>query len=427
MRALFTLIVLAILSGSVSTVMANTPLIDKINKDVITWRRHLHQFPELSNREFKTAQYITDHLTNLGLEVTTNIAHTGVVATLNGAQPGPLIALRADMDALPITELVMLPFASKQKGEYKGQEVGVMHACGHDAHVAILMAVASRLVAQKEQLKGSVMFIFQPAEEGAPNGEEGGAQLMLKEGLFTKRKPDAIFGLHVTNRLNTGKIGYRSGPIMASEDSFTIKVQGKQTHGSRPWHGVDPIVTSAQIILATQTIASRQVNVTQAPSVISFGAVNGGIRSNIIPDHVELVGTIRSFDQDMRADIKKRLTSTASYVAQSAGATAHTHINHGYPVTINNPDLTKKMLPTLQNVVGNNNVIEMDLITGAEDFSYYALKTAGLFFFLGITPKEQDPATSPSNHSPHFYIDEQALPIGVESLTNLALNYLNTP
>ncbi|MBQ4851139.1 amidohydrolase [Pseudoalteromonas sp. MMG012] len=425
MWSLLTVIFLALLTGFINTTHASElKSIEKINNDVITWRRHLHQYPELSNREYKTAKYIEDHLRNLGLEVKTNIAHTGVTAILHGKNKGPLIALRADMDALPITELVMLPFASKQTTQYRGQTVGVMHACGHDAHVAILMGVASRLAAQKDHLSGSVMFIFQPAEEGAPGDEEGGAELMLKEGIFAENKPDAIFGLHVTNRLNTGTIGYRSGPLMASEDSFTIKVQGIQTHGSRPWNGVDPIVTSAQIIMATQTIASRQINVTKAPSVISFGAINGGIRSNIIPDHVELVGTIRSFDQGMRKDIKKRLTNTARLVAESAGAVAHTHIDHGYPVTINDPKLTAQMLPTLQKAVGDKNVIEMDLITGAEDFSYYALETAGLFFFLGITPKEQDPTLSASNHSPHFYIDEKALSIGVESLTNLATDYL---
>ena len=400
--------------------------IDAINEQAIQWRRHLHQFPELSNREFNTAKYIASHLDSLGLDVKTNIAHTGVIAMLHGQKKGPLIALRADIDALPITELVMLPFASKQTAQYRGQEVGVMHACGHDAHTAILMAVASRLTKMKDQLSGSVMFIFQPAEEGAPKGEEGGAELMLKEGIFDQQKPEAIFGLHVTNRLNTGKIGYRSGPIMASEDSFTIKVQGKQTHGSRPWHGIDPIVTSAQIIMAAQTIASRQINVTKAPSVISFGAINGGIRSNIIPDSVELIGTIRSFDQDMRKDIKERLTNTASFVAQSSGAQAHVDIDHGYPVTINNPALTTKMLPTLQRVAGENNVSEMDLITGAEDFSYYALETAGLFFFLGVTPAGQDPSTSAGNHSPHFYLDEKAIALGIESLTHLAIDYLNT-
>ena len=399
---------------------ANEQVADK----VITWRRHIHQYPELSNREFKTAQYVAEHLQSLGLEVETGVAHTGVVARLKGDKPGPLIALRADMDALPVTEQVDLPFASQQSATYRGQKVGVMHACGHDAHVAILMAVAESLVALKSELAGEILFVFQPAEEGAPEGEQGGAELMLKEGLFAQ-KPEAVFGLHVTSSLNTGQIGFRSGPLMASEDSFNIKVKGRQTHGSRPWNGVDPIVASSQIIMATQTIASRQVDVTKAPSVISFGAINGGVRSNIIPDEVEMVGTIRTFDQQMRADIKKRLQKTVELTAQAAGAKADIHIDHGYPVTVNDPQLTNMMTPTLQQAAGSDNVITTDLITGAEDFSYYALETPGLFFFLGVTPKDQDAKTAPSNHSPHFYIDEKALPLGVKAMTNLVFDYLD--
>ena len=394
-----------------------------VSEKVITWRRHLHQYPELSNREFETAKYITNHLKSLGLEVQTGVAHTGVVAKLSGGKKGPLIALRADMDALPVTEQVDLPFASKQTSTYRGNEVGVMHACGHDTHVAILMAVAESLVKIKDQLAGDVLFVFQPAEEGAPEGEEGGAELMLKEGLF-KQKPEAVFGLHVTSSLNTGQIGFREGPLMASEDSFTINVTGRQTHGSRPWNGVDPIVASSQIIMATQTIASRQVDVTKAPSVISFGAINGGIRSNIIPDNVELIGTIRTFDQTMRADIKKRLAKTAELVAESAGAKADVHIDHGYPVTVNNIALTQKMTPTLARIAGADNIITTDLITGAEDFSYYALETPGLFYFLGVTPKDQNAKTAPSNHSPQFYVDESALQLGVESLSQLVVDYL---
>lgn len=396
---------------------------NSVSEKVIKWRRHLHQYPELSNREFETAKYVTNHLKSLGLEVQTGIAHTGVVAKLKGGKKGPLVALRADMDALPVTEQVDLPFASKQTAMYRGEEVGVMHACGHDNHVAILMAAAESLVKIKDQLAGDVLFIFQPAEEGAPEGEEGGAELMLKEGLFA-HKPDAIFGLHVTNSLNTGQIGFREGPLMASSDSFTINVKGRQTHGSRPWNGIDPIVTSSQIIMATQTIASRQVDVTKAPSVISFGAINGGVRSNIIPDSVELIGTIRSFDQQMRADIKQRLTKTAQMVAESGGAKADVHINHGYPVTVNDIKLTQKMTPTLARVAGTENIITTPLITGAEDFSYYALETPGLFFFLGVTPKGQDPKTAASNHSPHFFADEKALQLGIESMTQLVVDYL---
>nr|WP_105213647.1 amidohydrolase [Pseudoalteromonas sp. T1lg22] len=402
--------------------------IDTVNAEVgdklIEWRRHLHQYPELSNSEFATAKYVAEHLESLGLEVQTGVAHTGVVAKIKGGKSGPLIALRADMDALPVTEQVDLPFASKQTATYRGEDVGVMHACGHDAHVAILMAVAQSLVALKDELAGDVLLIFQPAEEGAPQGEEGGAELMLKEGLFAQ-KPEAVFGLHVTSSLNSGQIGLRSGPLMASSDAFSIKVSGRQTHGSRPWNGIDPIVASSQIIMATQTIASRQVDVTKAPSVISYGAIKGGVRNNIIPDEVEMVGTIRTFDQDMRADIKKRLQHTAELTAQAAGAKAEVHIDHGYPVTVNNPELTAKMMPTLEQAAGKDNVIITDLITGAEDFSYYALETPGMFFFLGITPAEQNAKTAPSNHSPHFYIDEQGLPLGVKALTNLVFDYLD--
>ena len=418
---LFTVISAPSFASSINTQLEQAT--QSVSEKVITWRRHLHQYPELSNREFETAKYITNHLKSLGLEVQTGVAHTGVVAKLSGGKKGPLIALRADMDALPVTEQVDLPFASKQTSTYRGNEVGVMHACGHDTHVAILMAVAESLVKIKEQLAGEVLFVFQPAEEGAPEGEEGGAELMLKEGLF-KQKPEAVFGLHVTSSLNTGQIGFREGPLMASEDSFTINVTGRQTHGSRPWNGVDPIVASSQIIMATQTIASRQVDVTKAPSVISFGAINGGIRSNIIPDNVELIGTIRTFDQTMRADIKKRLAKTAELVAESAGAKADVHIDHGYPVTVNNIALTQKMTPTLARIAGADNIITTDLITGAEDFSYYALETPGLFYFLGVTPKDQNAKTAPSNHSPQFYVDESALQLGVESLSQLVVDYL---
>lgn len=418
---LFTAISAPSFASSINTQLEQAT--QSVSEKVITWRRHLHQYPELSNREFETAKYITNHLKSLGLEVQTGVAHTGVVAKLSGGKKGPLIALRADMDALPVTEQVDLPFASKQTSTYRGNEVGVMHACGHDTHVAILMAVAESLVKIKDQLAGDVLFVFQPAEEGAPEGEEGGAELMLKEGLF-KQKPEAVFGLHVTSSLNTGQIGFREGPLMASEDSFTINVTGRQTHGSRPWNGVDPIVASSQIIMATQTIASRQVDVTKAPSVISFGAINGGIRSNIIPDNVELIGTIRTFDQTMRADIKKRLAKTAELVAESAGAKADVHIDHGYPVTVNNVALTQKMTPTVARIAGADNIITTDLITGAEDFSYYALETPGLFYFLGVTPKDQNAKTAPSNHSPQFYVDESALQLGVESLSQLVVDYL---
>lgn len=394
-----------------------------LEKKVIEWRRHLHQNPELSNREYKTSAYVESHLRSLGLEVQTGVAHTGVVAMLKGAKPGPLVALRADMDALPVTEQTDLPFASKVTTTYRGQETGVMHACGHDTHVAILMGVAEALTKQRDQLQGDVMFIFQPAEEGAPEGEEGGAELMLKEGLFAKRKPDAVFGLHITSSLPAGFAGLRAGPLMASEDSFEITLTGRQTHGSRPWNGVDPIVAAAQLINATQTIVSRQVDVTKAPAVVSFGAIKGGIRSNIIPDEVELIGTIRTFDQDMRADIKQRLAKTVDLVAQTNNAQSHLHINEGYPVTMNSPELVEQYTPSLQKVFGEQRVVTTPLVTGAEDFSYYALEVPGIFFFLGGTATGIDPEQAPSNHSPRFQIDESALALGVKALVNLTLDF----
>ena len=412
-----------------TTTVASVPnaaeLTAQVESKVIAWRRDLHQHPELSNREFRTSKVIEKHLKSLGLEVQTGIAHTGVVAILTGGKPGPLIGLRADMDAPPVTEVVDLPFASKATDTYRNQTVGVMHACGHDTHVAMLMGVAENLVKVKDSLAGDVMFIFQPAEEGAPEGEQGGAELMLKQGLFAKRKPEQVFGMHVTSSMPTGMIGLRSGPAMASEDSFTIKVTGKQTHGSRPWSGVDPIVASAQIINSVQTIISRQVDITKAPAVVSFGAINGGIRSNIIPDEVELIGTIRTFDQDMRADIKVKLAQVAANAAKTVGATAVTVIQPGYPVTVNNPELVSKMRPVIASVVGDNMLIEPGLITGAEDFSYYALETPGMFFFLGVTPADQDINNVASNHSPAFYVDESALKVGVQTMTQIALTALS--
>ncbi|PKH34394.1 amidohydrolase [Shewanella sp. ALD9] len=412
-----------------TTTVASVPnaaeLTAQVESKVIAWRRDLHQHPELSNREFRTSKVIEKHLKSLGLEVQTGIAHTGVVAILKGGKPGPLIGLRADMDALPVTEVVDLPFASKVTDTYRNQTVGVMHACGHDTHVAMLMGVAENLVKVKDSLAGDVMFIFQPAEEGAPEGEQGGAELMLKQGLFAKRKPEQVFGMHVTSSMPTGMIGLRSGPAMASEDSFTIKVMGKQTHGSRPWSGVDPIVASAQIINSVQTIISRQVDITKAPAVVSFGAINGGIRSNIIPDEVELIGTIRTFDQDMRADIKVKLAEVAANAAKTVGATAVTVIQPGYPVTVNNPELVSKMRPVIASVVGDNMLIEPGLITGAEDFSYYALETPGMFFFLGVTPADQDINNVASNHSPAFYVDESAFKVGVQTMTQIALTALS--
>lgn len=397
----------------------------ELEQKVIEWRRDIHQHPELSNREFRTAKLVAEHLQQLGLEVQTGIAHTGVVGFLKGAKPGPTIALRADMDALPVTELTDVPFASKVVSEYRGNEVGVMHACGHDIHVAMLMGAAEQLAAMQDKLAGNVLFIFQPAEEGAPPGEEGGAELMLKEGLFAQYQPEAVFGIHVWSAGTTGHIGYREGPLMASSDRFEITVNGKQTHGSRPWAGVDPIVATGQIITNTQSIVARRVDISKAPAVISFGVVEGGVRNNIIPDQVYLEGTIRNFDMDNRAQIFKQFTHAAEMTAKATGAEAHVHIHEGYPVTINNPELTRKMLPTMQRVAGADKVKVGDLVTGSEDFSFYALEVPGLFVFLGITPPEQDPLKAPSNHSPYFYADEAAFKTGTELYVNWVFDYLN--
>ncbi|ASP46777.1 amidohydrolase [Cognaticolwellia beringensis] len=395
----------------------------QLEQKVIEWRRDLHQHPELSNREFRTAKVIAKHLKGLGLEVQTGIAHTGVVGVLVGGKPGPTIAMRADMDALPVIEQTDLPFKSIAKSEYRGKEVGVMHACGHDLHMAMLMGAAEKLTSMKDEVAGTIVFIFQPAEEGAPNGEEGGAELMLKEGLFTKHKPEVVFGIHVWSAGNTGHIGYREGPLMASSDRFEITVKGRQTHGSRPWGGVDPIVAAGQIIGSTQTIVSRQVDITKAPAVISFGIIEGGVRNNIIPDEVYLEGTIRNFDMDNRAQIFKNLKTTAEMTAKATGAEAHVHIDEGYPVTINDIDLTRNMLPTIERVAGKDKVHVNDLVTGAEDFSFFALEVPGLFVFLGVTPEGENAVSAPSNHSPFFYADEKSLKTGTELYVNWVLDY----
>ena len=394
-----------------------------VEPQVVTWRRDIHEHPELSNREFRTAALVAGHLRSLGMEVRTEVAHTGVVATLRGGRPGPVVALRADMDALPVTEQVDLPFASRERALYNGREVGVMHACGHDNHVAILMGVADVLASVREDLPGSVKFIFQPAEEGAPEGERGGAELMLEEGAFENPRPEVIFGLHVGPG-PVGRLSYRAGSTMAGADWLRILVRGRQTHGAAPWGGIDPIVVASQIVLGLQTVASRQLPVTLTPSIITIGSIHGGVRGNIIPDEVEMVGTIRTFDADVRRDIHRRIRRTAEQIAASAGATAEVSITHGYPVTVNDPELTARMVPTLQRVAGDDPVVVQDLMTVAEDFSYFQQEVPGLFFFLGVTPEDQDPATAPINHSPLFFADEQALPVGVRALTNLTLDYM---
>ncbi|WP_313274694.1 M20 family metallopeptidase [Stenotrophomonas sp.] len=399
----------------------------RLNARVIDWRRDFHQHPELSNREERTAAKVAEQLRAMGLKPKTGIAHHGVVAIIKGAKPGPRIALRADMDALPVTEQTGLPFASKATSTYRGETVGVMHACGHDAHTATLLGVADALVKMRENLPGEVMLIFQPAEEGAPPPEEGGAALMLKEGLFADFKPEAVFGLHVFSSVPAGQIAVRGGPLMAASDRFGIKVIGRQTHGSAPWNGVDPIVATADLVGTAQTIVSRRANLSKQPAVLTFGAIKGGIRYNIIPDEVEMVGTIRTFDEGMRQQIFADLRNVAEHTAAAHGAKAQTEIyeSEGNPATVNDPALTARMLPSLQAVVGEANVYEPPLQMGAEDFSLYAREVPGLFFFVGATGEGIDPATAPANHSPKFLLDEKALDVGLRALLQVSLDYLN--
>lgn len=396
-----------------------------VMNDVIRWRRDIHEHPELGNREFRTAKLVADHLRKLGLEVKTGVAHTGVVGLLKGGKPGPVVALRADMDALPVTEQVDLPFASKVRTTYNNQEVGVMHACGHDTHVAILMGVAEILSGMKKELPGSVKFIFQPAEEGAPDGEEGGAKLMVKEGVLENPRPAAIFGLHVTSRLETGFISTKPLSLLAAVDSLRVKIKGRQTHGAYPWLGVDPIVVSSQIILGLQTIASRQLDVTVAPSIVTIGSIHGGVRNNIIPDEVEMLGTLRSLDSAMRLDMHNRVRQTIEKIAESAGATVEISIEEGYPITTNDPELTARMMPTLERVAGAGRVLLAPAVLGAEDFAFYQEKIPGLFYFVGTRPKGVSAQEAPSNHSPKFFVDESGLELGVRSLIHLTLDYLN--
>lgn len=394
---------------------------------VIAWRRDFHEHPELGNREFRTARIVQEHLQELGLdEVRTGVAHTGVVGLLKGAYPGPTVALRADMDALPVTEAVDLPFASKVRTTWNGEDVGVMHACGHDCHTAILMGVAEILASLRSQLRGSVKFIFQPAEEMPPEGEEGGARLMIEQGALENPVPQAIFGLHVTSRLPLGVVGYRPGPTMASSDKLKITIHGKQTHGAAPWLGVDPIVTAAQVILGLQTVVSRGVDIAREPAVVTIGAIKGGVRENIIPDSVEMRGTIRSFDEGMRDEIHERVTTLAEAVSRGSRAGCTVCISKNYPVTINDPVLTQAMVPTLQRVAGPEGLQLVPKVTGAEDFSFFQRIVPGLFFFIGVTPPDVEPAKAHSNHSPKFFADERSFVLGVRALAHLACDFLES-
>lgn len=395
-----------------------------VQPQVVEWRRWFHENPELSNREFETSARVAEILEGMGLEPQTGIAKTGVVAVLKGGKPGPLVAVRADMDALPVTEQTGLEFASTATTTYNNQETGVMHACGHDTHMAMALGAAQVLTQVKDDLPGSVMFIFQPAEEGPPAGEKGGASLMLEEGIWDDRKPEAVFALHVGISQRGGQFSVRPGPMMAAADRWNLVVKGEQTHGARPWDGVDPIVVAAQIILGFQTVASRQVDVTKAPSIISVGRIQGGIRNNVIPDRVELEGTIRSFDQEMREQIHARMEQTARSIAESAGAEVEFFVDDGTPPLINDPDLVARMMPTLRRVSVGNEVNDLNPQTVAEDFSEFSNATAGMMIFLGNSEPGVDPSTLPTNHSPFFDMYEPNMQVGVRGLSHLVVDYL---
>lgn len=409
------------------TIWAQGPNLEKdyaaIESKVIAWRHDIHQNPELSNREFKTAEKIATHLKSLGIEVTTGVAHTGVVGVLKGDQPGKVVALRADIDALPVTERNDLPFKSTVTSEFLGEKVGVMHACGHDTHTAILMGVAEILANNKDKIKGTVKFIFQPAEEGAPPGEEGGALMMVKEGVLKNPDVDAIFGLHINSQTPVGTIRYKIGGTMAAAQSFTIKVKGKQSHGSQPWSGVDPILISAKIIDGLQTIISREANLTNEAAVITVGKIKSGVRFNIIPESAEMLGTIRTLDYDMKDHINKRMKEMVADIAKAYGGEATCEIKDATDITFNVPELARQMLPTLGRVAGDKNVIAQKAITGAEDFSYYQRDVPGFFFFLGgMTPGNTE---SYPHHTPDFLIDDAGMQLGVKAMTELTLDYLN--
>jgi len=396
-----------------------------VESQVVAWRRDIHQHPELSNREYRTAELVADHLRGLGLEVTTGISNTGVLGVLRGGKPGPVVALRADMDALPVVEQTGLPFASKEIGTYLGQEVGVMHACGHDNHVAILMGVANVLSELREELPGTIKFIFQPAEEGAPGDEESGAHVMIAEGVLQDPQVDAIFALHVGQAGAAGTASYRSGGAMASAQSFTIDIVGEQTHGARPWAGVDPIIAGAHIVTALQTIVSRQVDVTVSPAVVTVGTFHGGVRSNIVPDTAKLSGTIRTYDADTREMIHRKVREIATNVGNSLGAEVSVAIHPGVPVTYNDPELTAAMVPTVERVYGSDNVAVAERLTGAEDFAFFQQEVPGFYFFIGVRPANVPAEDAIPNHSPFFDADESALVPGVRVLANLAYDYLS--
>ncbi|MBK9164576.1 MAG: amidohydrolase [Acidobacteria bacterium] len=395
----------------------------KLMPKVTEWRRHLHQNPELGNREFKTAKYVEEHLRRLGMEVRTGVAKTGVVGILKGSQPGPVIGLRADMDALPVTERNDLPYRSRATGEYNGQTVGVMHACGHDTHVAMLMGAAEVLAGMRDKIKGTVVFIFQPAEEGPPAGEEGGAELMVKEGVMDNPKIDAIFGIHINSQTPVGTIKYKPGSIMAASDWFEIKVRGKQTHGAYPWSGIDPIAVATQIYTGLQMIVARQSNLPKAPVVITVGRINGGVRENIIPEDLVMAGTIRTLDSMMQNDVHERIRRTATSIAESMGATVEVKIDRKAPVTYNTPELVEMMLPSLHKAAGRENVVLGEWVTGAEDFSFFHVNTPAFYFTVGGMPAGKDPKDAAPHHTPDFIIDDSRLDVGVKAFANIVFDF----
>jgi amidohydrolase len=425
----FAVALLLVVVGNGAGAAQTTPqMIEPLLPQITAWRRDLHLHPELSDQEVRTSRFVAEQLKKFGLEVRTGIAHTGVVGILKGGKPGPKLAIRADMDALPVTEEVDLPFMSKARGTYQGKPVGIMHACGHDAHTAMTLGIAEAMSKIRADLPGQVMFIFQPAEEGSPAGQLGGAPLMVKEGIFRDFTPDAVFGMHVVSALNVGFASIRAGGVMASSDTFEITVHGKQSHGATPWKGIDPIVTAAEIVVSAQTIVSRQLDINNDPAVVTFGVFNGGQRFNIVPDHVDLQGTVRTFDPAMRDQALASLKTMAEHIAAANGATIDAKIptDGSNPVNFNEPGLTGRVRASLENVLGKDKVQEAPRWTASEDFPQLALSVPApsVYFFIGATPTGQDAATAPTNHSPKFFLDEGALAVGSEAMLQAALDYL---
>jgi amidohydrolase len=420
------LLIFLLFTPKISATSNVEQMVKNIEPQVIKWRHHLHQNPELSNREFETAKYITKHLQSLGLAVQTGVAITGVVAVLDSGKPGPVVALRADIDGLPVLEQNNLPWKSTKRGELEGNDVPVMHACGHDTHIAMLMGAAEILVNMKSELRGKVKFIFQPAEEGAPRGEKGGAELMIEEGVLNNPSVDVIFGLHISADTDVGKIRYKEGGTMAAVDPFKIVIKGKQAHGAYPWLSVDPITTAAQIIMGLQTIVSREIKLIDEAAVVTIGSIHGGNRSNIIPSEVELVGTIRTLNKAAREHMYEAVPRKVKGIADSMRAEVEVTLplDYNYPITYNDPELTEKMVPTLIRSAGRGNVIYSKPVTGAEDFSFFQEKIPGLYMWIGGKPLDISEANAPAHHTPEFYVDDSGMKTGVKLLTDLTLDYM---